>query len=112
MILSDIRYCFINSFIDKPGQLVGLTTSVLSCDTMKMSWQQPLFDERGGSLTYCISLPHQRNITSNNHYDITGLSCGNSYNISVTSLLCEVEESVPNVISGIFTVGKSFTIYY
>ena len=77
-----------------------------------MTWQQPLFDERGGSLTYHISLPHQRNITSNKHYDITGLSCGKRFNISVTSLLCEVEESVPNVISGIFTVGKSFTIYY
>ena len=101
-------YCL----VDKPGQPVGLTTSVLSCDTMKVSWQQPLFDERGGSLTYRISLSHQHNITSNNHHDITGLSCGNSYNISVTSLLCEVEESIPNVTSGTFTISKSFTIYY
>ena len=32
-----IRYYFLNSFIYKPGQPVGLATSVSSCDTMKMS---------------------------------------------------------------------------
>ena len=48
--------------------------------------------------------------TSNEHYDITGLSCGKSYNISVTSLLCEVEESEPSHItigmSAIFSVNN------
>ena len=99
-------YCL----VDKPGQPVGLTTSVLSCNTMRLSWQQPLFDQRG-LLTYRISSYHHNVTTSNEqYYDETDLSCGNSYNISVTSLLCEVEESSPNVTSGIFTVGKSFTI--
>ena len=101
-------YCL----VDKPGQPVGLTTSVLSCNTTRLSWQQPSFDQRG-LLTYHISSHHHIVTTSNEqYYDETGLSCGNSYNISITSLLCEIEESVPNVISGIFTVVKSFIIHY
>ena len=47
--------------------------------------------------------------TSNEHYDITGLSCGKSYNISMTSLLCEVEESERSYI----TIGMldNFSVY-
>ena len=42
--------------MNKPGQSVGFIASVLSCDTMRLSWQQPSFDPRGGSLRYHLQL--------------------------------------------------------
>ena len=96
-LMSRYYQILLHYLTDKLGQTVELIASVLSCDIMRLSWQQHSYDPRGGSLRYQIKvlvafkiLLH--NITvSNEQYDITKLSCGNSYTISVTSLLCEVE---------------------
>ena len=60
--------------MDKPGQSVRLIASVLSCDTMRLSWQQPSFDPRGGSLRYHLQfsscpnkLPHTFTISNESY---------------------------------------------
>ena len=92
-----LLYCL----IDKPGQPIGLTTSVLLCDNIWLAWQQHLFDDREESLIYQYC---------NEQYNTRGLICGDSYNISVTSLLCEIEK-VYHLISSIdksnnFSISK------
>ena len=81
--------------IDKLGQPIVLTTSVLSSDTMKLSWEQPSFNLRGRLLRYHFqfsSLPKilLHNVTTSNEQYTTKLTCDNSHTISVISLLCDV----------------------
>ena len=73
----------------------------MSCDTLSLNWQPPTY--QGGSretLKYFVKLVFSSNnimnyTTINTTYNITGLSYGETYNISVQAITVNEEQGKP-----------------
>ena len=93
----------------------------MSCSTLYLSWQQPAY--QGGSreaLKYYVKVVFPSNedhidyITFNTTYNITGLSYGETYNISVQATTGNEEPGIPAyivipIVIGIY--GTYFTFF-
>ena len=84
----------------------------MSCDTLSLSWQPPAY--QGGSreaLKYYFKVVfpsnHMDYTTFNTTYNITGLSYGEIYNISVQAITVNEEQGIPAYIVIPLVVGMN-----
>ena len=74
----------------------------MSCDTLSLSWQPPAYQGGyGETLKYYLKLVFSSSnnnmnyTTINTSYNVTGLSYGETYNISVQAITVNEEQGIP-----------------